>query len=170
MLLEILRKALPGGQILPSSYYEMRKIIGELGLDYRKIHACPNDCQLYWKEYINDDSCRIYKASRWKNLESTQEKKFKSKKEKALAKVLHHFPLIPRLQRLFMSSKTAALFRWHDEHRIKDGLLRHPTDSPAWKTFDYHHPLFSVDAHSIKLSLTSDDFNPFTVMNTKHST
>ena len=46
MLLEILRKALLDGQTLPSSYYEIRKIIGELRLGYKKIHVCPNDCQL----------------------------------------------------------------------------------------------------------------------------
>jgi hypothetical protein len=34
---------------------------------------------------------------------------------------LRHFPLIPRLQRLFMCSKTAKEMRWHEEERSKDG-------------------------------------------------
>jgi hypothetical protein len=25
--------------------------------------------------------------------------------------------------------------RWHHEGRTKDGMLRHPADSPAWKNF-----------------------------------
>ena len=46
-------------------------------------------------------------------------------------KILHHFPLIPRLKRLYMSSKTAPLMRWHAEGHKKDGRLRHPADAYA---------------------------------------
>ena len=31
--------------------YEAKKTISVLGLEYVKIHACPNDCILYRKEY-----------------------------------------------------------------------------------------------------------------------
>lgn len=53
MLLDLLKKALLEGETLPKSYYETKNIIGELGLNYDKIDACPNDCMLYWKEHIN---------------------------------------------------------------------------------------------------------------------
>ena len=53
-----------------------------------------------------------------------------------LVKVLRHFPLILRLKRLYMSSKTTPLMRWHDEGCIKDGKLRHPADSYAQKKVD----------------------------------
>ncbi|KAK1296579.1 hypothetical protein QJS10_CPB15g00603 [Acorus calamus] len=53
MLLNLLNDALPGGSILPKNLYEMKKIIRELGLSYDKIHACPNDCMLYWRESAN---------------------------------------------------------------------------------------------------------------------
>lgn len=46
-------------------------------------------------------------------------------------KVVHYFPLIPRLQRLFTSSKTARFMRWHVDERAQDGYLRHPCDSLA---------------------------------------
>lgn len=51
ILLELLKEALPNGERLPNSYYEAKKIICDLGLDYLKIHACKNDCVLFWKEY-----------------------------------------------------------------------------------------------------------------------
>ncbi|CAA0813526.1 Unknown protein [Striga hermonthica] len=51
MLLELLKKALPSGEVLPQSYYEAKKIIRDLGLDYEKIHACVNDCVLFRKEH-----------------------------------------------------------------------------------------------------------------------
>lgn len=51
MLLEVLKKALPDGETLPCLYYEAKKIIQDLGLDYEKIHACVNDCMLFRNEY-----------------------------------------------------------------------------------------------------------------------
>ncbi|XP_071694955.1 uncharacterized protein [Rutidosis leptorrhynchoides] len=62
---------------------------------------------------------------------------------KVPAKVLHYFPLVPRLQRLYMSSEATASMRWHEEGRTKDGLLRHLADSPAWQTFDHKYPEFA---------------------------
>jgi len=50
--------------------------------------------------------------------------------------VLRYFPLKPRLQRLFMSSKTAKSMRWHANSENKDGLLRHRRDGKAWKIFN----------------------------------
>jgi len=29
---------------LPKSYYEVKKILCRIGMEYEKIHACPNDC------------------------------------------------------------------------------------------------------------------------------
>ena len=50
MLLELLKDAFHEGETLPKSFYEAKKLIGNLGLEFTKIHACPNDCMLYWKE------------------------------------------------------------------------------------------------------------------------
>ena len=43
-LLAILQLAIPNGQNLPGTFVEAWKIIGKLGLNYQKIHACPNNC------------------------------------------------------------------------------------------------------------------------------
>ena len=94
-------------------------MIGGLGLSYNKIHACPNDCMLYRKEHENDTECYVCKTSRYledKDNNAVGEALSK-KKKKVPAKVLRHFPLIPRLQRLFMSSKTTSFLRWHKEGR-----------------------------------------------------
>jgi hypothetical protein len=169
-LLELLKEALPFLNV-PDSFNKTRRMIKNLGLDYNKIDACPNDCMLYWKNHKNDTSCHVCGASRW--IESTTESSQpgENKKEyKVSAKILRHFPLIPRLQRLFMCSKTASSLTWHDEDRSKDGKLRHPADGQAWKDFDGHHPDFAVDSRNIRLGLASDGFNPFRTMNVSHST
>nr|XP_016455449.1 PREDICTED: uncharacterized protein LOC107779513 isoform X1 [Nicotiana tabacum] len=121
-LLGLLKDALPEGEKLPSSFYKTKKIVEGLGLKYEKIHACPNDCMLFRKEFANKNvnECKVCGASRWKN-----------DARKIPAKVLRYFPLKPRLQRLFMSSETSKAMRWHHEEHNKDGVLRHPADYEA---------------------------------------
>ena len=62
-LLGTLRETLPEGEKLPKSSYEVKKIISELGLGYKKIHVCPNSCILFWKEHEHDDICTVCGAS-----------------------------------------------------------------------------------------------------------
>jgi hypothetical protein len=57
MLLEFLHDAF-GHAKIPNSFYEAKKVINKLGLNY-KIHACPNDCMLYWKDYDNMETCKV---------------------------------------------------------------------------------------------------------------
>ncbi|KAH0647784.1 hypothetical protein KY285_033032 [Solanum tuberosum] len=77
-------------------------------------------------------------------------------------KALRYFPLKPRLQRLFMSSKTSVDMRWHKEkHLDEENVLRHPADSEEWKEFDKNHPWFAQEPRNIRLGLATDGFNPF---------
>ncbi|GLT31834.1 hypothetical protein SLA2020_065420 [Shorea laevis] len=69
-----------------------------------------------------------------------------------------------------MSSKTAALMRWHDEEWTKDRLIRHLADSIAWKHFDEKYSEFATDPRNLRLGLVSDGFNPFKSMNVTYST
>lgn len=58
MILELLVDAFPFAKIF-SSFYEAKKTIIKLGLEYQKIDVCPNDCMLYWgklaKHIIHQD-------------------------------------------------------------------------------------------------------------------
>ncbi|XP_012832690.1 PREDICTED: uncharacterized protein LOC105953559 [Erythranthe guttata] len=172
MLLELLKEAFPEAtKSLPSSYYEVQKIIGKLGLTCIKIHACPNDCMLYWKEHENDIACHVCKTSRYDQAQTNvDEGDSSSKFKKNPAKVLRYFPLKTRLQRLFMSSKTSSFMRLHQELRTKDGCMRHPSDSPLWHDFDRRHRDFSKDSRKVRLGLAADGFSPFRTMSVTHST
>ncbi|CAL2256233.1 unnamed protein product [Prunus armeniaca] len=57
---------LPEGNTIPASMYEAKKTLCALGLSYEKMHACPNDCILYRKEYEDLTHCRNCGISRWK--------------------------------------------------------------------------------------------------------
>lgn len=69
-LLGLLKDALPEGEKLPPSFCETKKILEVLGLKYKKMHACPNDCMLFKNEFAskNVNKCLICGASRWKKL------------------------------------------------------------------------------------------------------
>ncbi|XP_039138852.1 uncharacterized protein LOC120276193 [Dioscorea cayenensis subsp. rotundata] len=86
------------------------------------------------------------------------------------AKVMRYFPLIPRLQRIFMSSKTCTDMSWHANSRKKDGNLRHPADVEAWRSFDARYPDFAYDPRNVRLGLSSDGFNAFKLLSTSYST
>ena len=51
----------------------------------------------------------------------------------------------------------------------KDGVLRHPTDFEAWKTFDQINESFATDSHNIRLGLTIDGFNTFKNMSNSYN-
>jgi hypothetical protein len=105
MLLELLKEAFPEGAKLPKNFHEAKKMIRCLRLDYVSIHACNNDCILFWKEHANVYSCPKCKASRWK---SEKKKPDGRQAHKVPMKVLRYFPIAKRLQRLFISAKSAT--------------------------------------------------------------
>ncbi|GMJ12295.1 hypothetical protein HRI_004898700 [Hibiscus trionum] len=170
-LLEFLGEMFPFAKI-PQSSKDMKKVIKDLGLGYEKIHSCPNDCMLYWGDRKNQESCHVCGKSRWmnKDVENVSEDEVEARSRKKPVKILRYFPLIPRLQRLFMSSKTAESMRWHHDGRTNDGFLRHPADSLAWKSFDQKFLNFAGDSRNVRLGLASDGFNPFKIMSTSYST
>ncbi|XP_048570518.1 uncharacterized protein LOC125551358 isoform X2 [Triticum urartu] len=165
ILLELLKEAFPTAK-LPKFFYESKKMIKCLELGYIKIHACENDCILFWKEHANKDICPTCKTSRWKSEKNSLDGKHVHKVPR---KVLRYFPIKKRLQCLFVSPKSAADCRWHAEERTRDGLIRHTTDAPVWKDFDGKYPDFSKDSRNMRLLVVSDGFNPFRTMKLSYS-
>ncbi|XP_042980213.1 uncharacterized protein LOC122310386 [Carya illinoinensis] len=160
MVLKLLKSTFPSA-ILPEDYNDARQLERGLGFSYTKIHACPNDCMLFWKDDEDKDECPKCNASRWISMTS---------KHRVPQKVMHYFPLKPRLQRLYLSKKRAEAMRWHKEGRIDDlNCMRHPADSKVWKDFDSQHDWFAKDSRNVRLGLASDVFNPFNNMSKPYS-
>ncbi|XP_057251797.1 uncharacterized protein LOC130591868 [Beta vulgaris subsp. vulgaris] len=145
-LLEVLSEMFPDGNELPKSTYYARKLMCPFGLEYKKIHACPNDCVLYRNEYDNLDKCPRCEMSRYKR-EGDGDKKGPP------AKVLWYLPIIPRFKRLFSIKKDAKNLRWHADRRKKDGLLKHPADSPEWNSINRLHKPFGDEDRNLRLGL-----------------
>jgi hypothetical protein len=126
---------------------------------------------LFWKDNKDLDACTVCGESKWRaDTHLDKDGEVISSRKKRPVKVLRRFSLIPWLQRLLMSEHTAPYMRWHAEGRTRDGVLSHPADCEAWKSFDILHPNFMADSRNVRLGLTADGFNPFENMSTSHST
>jgi hypothetical protein len=145
--------------------------ISSMGLEYEKISTCRNNYMLFWKDNKDLDSYTVCGESKWRaETHLDQDGEVISLRKKRPVKVLRWFPLIPRLQRLFMLEHTAPYMRWLAEGRIRDGVLRHPADGEAWRLFYIVHLNFMAYSRNVQLGLTADGFNHFGNMSTSQST
>ncbi|KAL0286431.1 UNVERIFIED_CONTAM: hypothetical protein Scaly_2792800 [Sesamum calycinum] len=146
---------LPRDHTLPSSYYNTKKMIRDVGLPVEKIHTCRNGCMLYWKNDIDMEYCKFcgdprYKPTRGRN----------PRRKKSPYAVLRYLPLTPRLQRLYASPATVEHMTWHASHVTEADSMCHPSDAEAWRHFDRTHPNFALEPCNIGLGLCIDGFAP----------
>ena len=70
---------------------------------------------------------------------------------------------------MFANVEDAKNLTWHADDSIKDGLLRHPADSPQWKTIDQLYSEFGQDHRNLRIGLASDGMNPYGNLSCNHS-
>ena len=152
---------LPNENEMPESRDVAKKILTDVGMDYTTIHACQNDCILFRGEYANLDVCPKCQESRYRqDLSGTT----------IPAKVLRHFPIIPRISHMFKCPSIAKLMAWHSTSRSSDGVMRTPADSPAWQHIDLKWPEFKKEPRHLRLGLAMDGVNPYRLRSTTWST
>ena len=154
----ILHKSmLPDVNSLPSNEYHASKVLKQLELAYETIHYCPGPqtCILFRGEYYKDlTRCPICNAQRFKQVG----------KSRVPIKVLRHFPLIPRLQRMYSTRLQASYMTWHQRHVSEDGIMRGAVDSHQWKFVKWKwHQEFAFEARNLRLGLATVGVNPFSV-------
>jgi hypothetical protein len=147
---------LPEENCLPKNYYAAKTLTRNLGLSYNTIHACESGCILFKGVHADKEHCPKCSKPRFKD----------KRRKKFPVKVLRHFPLIPRLQRLFRSPTISKLMHWHWENKSSrergDNLVRHPCDSKAWKHFhDNIDTTFRDDPRNVHFAMAADGVNPF---------
>ena len=150
-LLVSLKSMLPKPNALVENTYEAKKIVKLMGSGYQKIHACVNNCIIYYKQDEYKSVCRSCGTTRWK-----VDAKTKKVYENVPAKVMWYFPIIPRLQRLFKIESLSEDLRWHATRKIIEGVLRHPADSQAWRTIDEKFPEIAIDPRNLRLGISAD--------------
>ena len=125
---QFLSELLPENNVMTDSFYSTKKLMQGLGLPVEKIHCCINGCMIYWGEDSELISCKFCNHPRYKRHHASNRQKTNIPHKK-----MYYFPLTPRLQRLYASKATANDMRWHKEHNTEEGVMRHCSDSPAWK-------------------------------------
>ena len=86
---------LPNDNLLLDNYYQTKKFVRKLGLSYVKIHACANDCILYYAEYKDILHCPVCGHERFKQRHGESST---SRRRGVPYKQLRYFPITPRLQ------------------------------------------------------------------------
>jgi hypothetical protein len=136
-------------------------LLDELGIEYKQIHSCKNDCILYIYEYQNKVECPVCKEKRY----CTDVQGLTIPK-----KVLRHMPIICRLQRMFRCNSLAQLMDWHAKKRSKYGFMRISTDSKAMKHIEEKWPSkFQYEPRSIRFGLAIDGLCPFSFLSSNYS-
>jgi len=167
-LLEVLGDMFPEGNEIPKTTYEAKKIKCPMGLKFEKIDACKNDCILFHgdnKEATEYSKCQ---PSRYKQRidEGASDVEMRRKVPR---KVVWYFPIIPRLKRLFATSKDARLLTWHSYGRKVDDYIRHPADGIQWRYIDSQYKSFSNEPRNLRFALSTDGMNAFGKMSSSHS-
>jgi len=141
-IMEWARSILPEGNRLKENFYAAKSMMKPLSLRYQNI------------DNAEMTECMTCGHSRYKP---------RTGKGKTLVayKKIRYFPITPRLQRLFMSPRTAEHMTWHQAHHAVDGVMVHPSDGKAWKHFNSVHPHFLAESRNVRLGLCTDGFNPF---------
>jgi hypothetical protein len=62
--------------------------------------------------------CPMCGESRWKVANDEEASGSASTKKRSPCKILRHFPVIPRLQRLYMMESTSSLMQWHKRDEL----------------------------------------------------
>lgn len=157
-ILSTFKFLLPANNCLPSSLYQAKTMTKRLGLDFKNIEGCPKGCVLFDQEATKDlDRCPHCKSPRYRDMVH---------KIRPL-KVLRHFPVTPRLLRFYRIPLLSKLMRWYNENKSRDGKVRYPADSRAWKRLDNMEQSlcdtmgFGEDSRDVRLQISCDGICPF---------
>jgi hypothetical protein len=156
-LVDLILDILPKPHKFLEDFYYSKKLLAGLEMPYQKIHVCENNCMLFWKNNENLKYRSFCKKCRYKKMVN---KNGSVQITSVPVKVLRYLPLKPRLQKLYLSQKTAKHMRWHKEGiHNNTGCISHPFDSTSWKALDHYDPSFARDPRNVRVGLATDGCN-----------
>ena len=125
-----------------------------MGMEYKRIHACPNNCILYRKrfQYLKKmfEVWFIILQAKTQQRRQLRDKKGWSHFESSLVP-----SIIPKLKHLFVNPKDVKNLIWH----AYESLLRYPTGLKQWKNIDQQFPQFNQEYRNLQLGLTTNEMN-----------
>ena len=158
-MLKLIHEILPLGNTLPISFYEANKSLKQMGLNFMSFHACKNGCCLFRKELSNVEKCPKCDEPRYVPHPKTYP-----------VKVLHHFPIIPCLRRMFQYRRLTKLAKWHNTREKVGGNVEFIPNCKAWSHVDLLYPNFGGEGRNIRFGMALDGGNPYSNQSLSHST
>ncbi|XP_026440660.1 uncharacterized protein LOC113339634 [Papaver somniferum] len=134
-VLKLMKELLLEGNTLRCNFFEVKKMIQELGMDYITYDACVNDCILYWKDRSTLVKCHVCQEPRYIKVFNDERKL-----TQVAQKTLRHFTIIERLRRFYSVPWIAEAILWHSKAHSDMNVMRHPVDSAAWRCADTFSP------------------------------
>jgi hypothetical protein len=89
--------------------------------------------------------------------------------KKVPRKVLRYIPIIPGLRRLFRCKRIAQFMDYHANNISKYGVLRMSANGSSFKKIEEIWPHFKVKPRNLRLSLATNDVNPFGELKSTYS-
>ncbi len=145
---------------LMGSYYATKTLTQKLGSNYKVIHTCAKRCVLFKREHSDVICCPKCDGPHYRD----------ESNKLLLMKMLCHFPIIPRFQRMCRTPTLFELMEWHSQNISLDGLVRHPCDSKAWKLVHAKFPNFASNPRNFHLALPTNGVNPLKLQQITWST
>jgi hypothetical protein len=165
--LSLFSDVLPSNHKMPKDMYQSKKLLSALGMEYKKIDVCKDNCMIFYKEHKNETKC--LKCGKPRSVEVINEDGEKVT-IKTAHKQLRYIPLTPQMKQLFISKKTARHMRWHKEGVCEnDQVMVHPSDSEAWKALDDFDPDFARDARNVRIGLAMDGLSMYNMSASSYS-
>jgi hypothetical protein len=76
-------------------------------------------------------------------------------------KILRHFPIIFKLQKMFRMHAMSFLLLWYVQNISPYGLVKHPCDSKASKHINERFLVFALNARNVHLGFAINNVNPY---------
>ena len=106
-LLQLLKVMLPKANTLPNRKYKVKKILYPMGMEFKKIDACLNDCILYKKYFELLKICPRCGLSCYKLKQKNDDTIEEMEKHGPPLKVVWYIPIIPKMKHFFANPNDA---------------------------------------------------------------
>jgi hypothetical protein len=91
-LLSLISDVLPNNHKMSKDMYQLKKLLSALGIEYKKIDVCKDNCMIFYEEHKNETKCLKCGKSRFIEIINEDGEKVTMK---VAHKQLHYMPLMP---------------------------------------------------------------------------
>ncbi|BBN67715.1 hypothetical protein Prudu_162S000300 [Prunus dulcis] len=147
--LGVFKRMLPTDNCLPKDHKHAQKVLNGLGLGYEKIHACKNNCMLFYKEHETDCICRRTATDmRWHKEKRVDDDVMRHPADgeawKEFDRTFPEFAADPRNVRLGLATDGFNPYGVLNQHHSTWPIFVFPYNLPPWKCMKKEYMMMTV--------------------------